>query len=395
MIAEIWLAWDTDQRKLVETGNTLLTKILESVSTFVLLLSIILYYRHQIVNERNKWYIPDSITWRQNVWFFLAAELIVCGWHQFPTFGVDIYDDKYGVLMFCRVYLLVRVLRDFSPVYRKRYDLLMDRWMQKTGAVEFNWLLAVKFLFLSHMWWTVVFGVLISWGVMAYVIWIFEREGDWDEPFKLETSVWMTAITMTTVGYGDYSPTENLGKLSAGIAGILGIILSSLVVFAVMDSLMPSTQDQRVQNVNNRLEVTNVQRSLAARYIAAVFRFYTAKKEANGDRDSVRRITRAFYSKNTHFKGLLRACRREVTLSLDLDDLVISRLDEKLGSMTGKFSTRLTMLLGIRTKNRKAGLVSISDMSHQLDRLNDRQSIIYQQLDKIERLCVQQNESLF
>ena len=62
---------------------------------------------------------------------------------------------------------------------------------------------------------------------------IFEREVD--ENFKnLTTSMWNVIITLTTVGYGDYYPVTNLGRLIGIITAFWGVFFVSLFVVALM-----------------------------------------------------------------------------------------------------------------------------------------------------------------
>jgi hypothetical protein len=264
---EIWLAYDegacwndftaTDGNTIDDrvkpwcmrqNTNTVILKGIISLTTFALIVMILDYYRFQLKSERNAyWFLTDSIIWRKHHWLFATLEILIILPHPFPTGYESLYDDKLGSLMFLRFYLFVRVLRDHSPIYRKRKQLLNDSFLKKSGAVEFNWLLCVKFLFLRHMWAFVVWGVIITWFTMAYVIWIFEREHN--QSFTLDISVWMTCITMSTVGYGDVSPTNNSAKVAAGFTAVFGIILAALLVFAVMDALTLSPQDTRVRNL--------------------------------------------------------------------------------------------------------------------------------------------------
>jgi hypothetical protein len=44
-----------------------------------------------------------------------------------------------------------------------------------------------------------------------------------------------------------------------------------------------------------------------------------------------------FNAKNAYLKGLLRTCRRDLTMAMELDDLVIDRLEER---MTGAWGRR-------------------------------------------------------
>lgn len=80
---------------------------------------------------------------------------------------------------------------------------------------------------------------IITVAVLAYILRIFEipfyraNENVNNEMDDYFTSVWLTIITLTTVGYGDISPKTVAGKLVIIVIAIFGTFLISLVVLAV------------------------------------------------------------------------------------------------------------------------------------------------------------------
>lgn len=48
-----------------------------------------------------------------------------------------------------------------------------------------------------------------------------------------QNCVWCVLITMTTVGYGDYYPKTNLGRLIIIVTAVLGNILISLIIVSM------------------------------------------------------------------------------------------------------------------------------------------------------------------
>jgi len=80
---------------------------------------------------------------------------------------------------------------------------------------------------------------VLTVAVLSYVLRIFEipfyraNETVNNEMDDYFSSVWLTIITLTTVGYGDISPKTKAGKITIVVIAIFGTFLISLVVLAV------------------------------------------------------------------------------------------------------------------------------------------------------------------
>ncbi|MGE5210244.1 MAG: potassium channel family protein [Acidobacteriota bacterium] len=70
-----------------------------------------------------------------------------------------------------------------------------------------------------------VFAVLVG----ALLMWVFDR----DNYPNYGEAVWFTLQTVTTVGYGDTTPTTGIGRAVAGVVMLSGIGLITVVTAAV------------------------------------------------------------------------------------------------------------------------------------------------------------------
>ena len=69
------------------------------------------------------------------------------------------------------------------------------------------------------------------------------------------TVVWLVIITMTTVGYGDYFPRTQEGRLIAFITVHWGIFLVGLIVVVIFDVIDLSPEELLVLGVHNSIEM--------------------------------------------------------------------------------------------------------------------------------------------
>jgi hypothetical protein len=121
MCAQLWLIWYPDERVLRADARSDACKWIQSGLTVLLILQLAEYYLHQRRHETKEWFMIDSPLWSRHRGKFFLLEVIVLGWHQYPEpADYDMYGDSLGVLMFARIYLLARVMRNLSAMYRNR-----------------------------------------------------------------------------------------------------------------------------------------------------------------------------------------------------------------------------------------------------------------------------------
>jgi voltage-gated potassium channel Kch len=67
-------------------------------------------------------------------------------------------------------------------------------------------------------------------------------------------ALWLTIITMTTVGYGDYFPRTTFGRVIDVILVVWGTFIVSLMVVVLTNTLNMDPSEKRALIVLNRLE---------------------------------------------------------------------------------------------------------------------------------------------
>ena len=72
--------------------------------------------------------------------------------------------------------------------------------------------------------------------LMAFSIYIIERNNDAEHFGSIVRAFWFSIVTMTTIGYGDITPTTSLGKVLAILFGIIGIICVALLTANIIES---------------------------------------------------------------------------------------------------------------------------------------------------------------
>jgi len=95
---------------------------------------------------------------------------------------------------------------------------------------------------------------------------------------SFENALWLTIITMTTVGYGDYYPRTIFGRLIDVILVVWGTFIVSLMVVVLTNTLNMDQSEKRALIVLNRLEAKKTLKEAAALLITHSCKKYLLKK---------------------------------------------------------------------------------------------------------------------
>eukprot|EP00824_Muranothrix_gubernata_P002623 TRINITY_DN13189_c0_g1_i1.p1 TRINITY_DN13189_c0_g1~~TRINITY_DN13189_c0_g1_i1.p1 ORF type:complete len:559 (+),score=45.18 TRINITY_DN13189_c0_g1_i1:80-1756(+) len=287
MVVELIVLWDNDER---QNMATCILKLITLAIVVTLLISIIHYYRVLLRLEISRNKIPPTATLlTSNLAMTLVTELLVCAIHS-PPFLASIASDRVmrnvdgacGVLMLLRSYLVIRLLR-----YRNQFLNDAGRFVGALSHLRFSPVFVIKTNLESNPLRTI--GILMGCVFMAhgFVLYIVEKNttgSDGCEDFV--DTMWLVAITMSTVGFGDVVPGTKWGRLTTISAAICGMFVTALLVATIHNKLQLRDQEFKLVEFlrihGNRTRI----RKWAARVIQSAYRLHRSRK---GDRQQGRR----------------------------------------------------------------------------------------------------------
>jgi hypothetical protein len=211
---------------------------------------IILFAMYNVLSEIKRKQYGFSTRFRAFIYttlkFKFTAEFLVLIITPIPGVSmVQAFDwypgDKIGLIMFLRLYLLVRVLRDFSSVYQKRFKIVASHPEYQKTVPMFGWSLTLRILFYTRTTSMLLLVTLISTGGAAFCIWVCERELN---PSLLSywNSLYFTVVTMATIGYGDITPITPEGRIFAICQCMIGVVLVTIACGVVVNKLTPTEE---------------------------------------------------------------------------------------------------------------------------------------------------------
>ena len=157
--------------------------------------------------------------------------------------------------MFMRMVFLFNLTKHLTP-----WNTLIGRKTLKgeglsTGGFSLHFRSNLKF----HPVKTLIFVSSIAVFTLAFILRIFERPyyvaAYWDgttvtkDDFSsIFNAIWLTVITMTTVGYGDFSAVTVPGRVTTIIIALTGSILMALLVSTMSSLLLLDSEERKVLN---------------------------------------------------------------------------------------------------------------------------------------------------
>jgi len=230
--------------------------------------------------------------------------LVVLVLHPNPVFegiSVDIYHTKYKASTKYSLNGFWSVLNLIKFYYITKYYLMTTNFYttrtQRICEIN-NFDTSLFFSLKAHMVQKpmecyIVFFISIV-AILTYALRYFEREliplnG---VNFDLYANcMWCLIITMTTVGYGDYYPSSDAGRLIGIIACVFGVFILSMFMLTISNQLTLTGNDANVYSIINRIEFIESKKDLAKKLITKYMRSMKDLRtvEGKGDKEEFRK----------------------------------------------------------------------------------------------------------
>ncbi|GMT05113.1 hypothetical protein PENTCL1PPCAC_27287, partial [Pristionchus entomophagus] len=313
---------------------SLVLRAFVALTTMALLTQIIQFHHNEIMLDLVDCGADD---WRVVMtgcrWFRIAMEMIFCAvcplpgtghlrWSYIETNRNSAHSHKafetqdvpldvlLSVVMLCRVYLVAR----FMVLHSKQFQDASTRTLAALNRIQVNFSFVVKtvldeqpLVFLTIF--TVIFWLASSW---CFVL--CERYGraEKDEPSILySNALWFIAITFMLNGYGDIVPATHAGRILAIFVGVVGAIISSILIAVISRNIQLSNGQRNVNNFMNDSRLTREHKNAAARVLQHTWHIHTCLRSSEPSSDAVLRLHQRRFLNAIH---RFRAIKNEIRI---------------------------------------------------------------------------------
>ncbi|KAI1301912.1 Small conductance calcium-activated potassium channel protein [Halotydeus destructor] len=263
-------------------------KTLITVSTLMLLGLIVAYHALEVQlfmidNCADDWRIAMTL---QRIGLIMM-ELVICAVHPVPgeyyfTWTTKLanhggriestevpIDVTLSLPMFFRLYLICRVML----LHSKLFTDASSRSIGALNRINFNTRFVLKTL-MTICPGTVLMVFMVSlWIIGSWTMRLCERYHD-EEHANLLNTMWLTAITFLSVGYGDIVPNTYCGRGIAVTTGLMGAGCTALVVAVIARKLELTRAEKHVHNFMMDTQLTKRLKNAAANVLRETWLIY-------------------------------------------------------------------------------------------------------------------------
>ncbi|GFO25077.1 small conductance calcium-activated potassium channel protein [Plakobranchus ocellatus] len=289
-----------------DSSVSVMLKLFVTLSTAILLVAICLYYHTGAEIKMLDAKVDDPLAVTPvTTWLLLLIELAVCAVHPFPgdiwVWMEDIEGGKdkvhidgiLSVLMMFRFYLVGRFLVVHSPI-------LTDQSTQTIAAVS-HVKISMSFVFKAAMasnpGKVVAFTMLFMFSMSVWAMRTCELYyTNLSDARSFYQSLWLSAITFLTVGYGDLTPMTHCGRFIAIVTGLMGLASTALLVAVMAKKLEQTRPEKYVYNYLSLIHLENKRKNAAADVVKYAIKVYILRKQYERERTKGNRVNLSYAS---------------------------------------------------------------------------------------------------
>ncbi|XP_072176697.1 uncharacterized protein [Diadema setosum] len=242
-------------------------------------------------------------------------ELLLCFVHVPPYFDA-LVPSELQLSVFLRLYLTARYMKEHNEMMRTK----STRFLASVLKTELTSGYLIKTFFLKRPFVMITICYILNLVGSGYLVFAMDRYDNPSHHNSFLDTVWMQAVTMTTLGFGDVTPDSLLGRAFVSFSAVCGIFLMALLISVIHEGLQLTQQEKRIIAYVERIDFNNLYRDRAARCIQATWRLHRVLKNGKsslnkweswlanwGLTNAAEVYTRRLYNALYHWRGIKKS----------------------------------------------------------------------------------------
>jgi potassium intermediate/small conductance calcium-activated channel subfamily N protein 2 len=216
-----------------------------------------------------------------------------------------------------------------------------------------DYMFAIKCFMKAQPYLVLMSNLVMSMFYFGYLIRIFDQglsEVSGHNFNTISNPVWLSIVTMTTVGYGDFYPKSNPSRIIGVLCSFYGVYLVSLFVIALDNLLNFDQSEERSYELICRLEDKEALKLEAVNVITSAFRHKKAKQQYPDKKSYIMGKLKTFRKYLMNFQQIAKSIRGNYgqdtptdRVRREIDDLrtSITSLTENIRALSDHFGVEL------------------------------------------------------
>lgn len=322
---------DTDD---AEKTSRIILETLCVISTICIILALVVRYVLvlHLFKARGNYSQYDTLV-NTGLYKYLIFEILINSITPFPFIWDENYSEGYAdyetkveyrindifLLIMCmlRTYLIIRATLTLSHFMDTRSQRVCT--MSGTSA---TFMFSIKSLMKKKPYSVLLSSLILSVALFGFVLRIFERplsEASGQDFNSINNAFWVTLITMTTVGYGDFFPKSNIGRFIGILIAFWGVAFVSLFVVTLTNLLLFQNGEEKSFILLQRLKSKDALKKQAVNVMTAAYRQKVVKREYPDDMRKNIQAVRTFRGYMLQFQAISRSIRGNYETETDAD----------------------------------------------------------------------------
>eukprot|EP01064_Diplonema_japonicum_P012190 TRINITY_DN1964_c0_g1_i1.p1 TRINITY_DN1964_c0_g1~~TRINITY_DN1964_c0_g1_i1.p1 ORF type:complete len:504 (+),score=91.16 TRINITY_DN1964_c0_g1_i1:64-1575(+) len=317
---------------------------------------------------------------------YWLSEMVILSLHE-PPFMVLVWDDAYKlqILALLRIYTIFAFLRGYSDTTSRG-----GRLVATVARISNNKVFQLRVWLRRYPVSMITTCTTVGWFLLSMAMYMAE-----EAQLTFDDAMWLTFITMTTVGYGDFSPKTPIGRTIACVTALHGLLSSALLINVITSLFTLDSQQERVLEFMTEARLTTKVEEYSVRIIETAF---LCRKYP--DDSALRWQLKHICSKFRKLKRHLKQFKAEMHLTIEPVDLnrKLLILDSKINRICESQDIDIETALEMddadgssSSSNEKKRTSPVKRAENMMDTINrnlkailDNQAALTQRQDKME-----------
>ena len=273
--------WEVSSLEIFEIMGILKWVILAMDILLIISLCMTYHYNYVWKKQQNEIFTMETFI-SSGMWKGLLLESTIAIIQPIPEVSLDIIIEQLGfeisypldifltMLMFSKFYLVLRYVAHTNGMYTS-----LSKWVSRSVAIEITPFFVFKNQ-IAHAPIKITSLILISAALISsYCIRNCERPVNEDFVY-IWNALWLSFVTMTTVGYGDIYPITHCGRFFSMISCFIAMIVTGVWVYAISMKLKFSGNEERFMILMSEAKRKNNLEILAATMLQAWWKHHKA-----------------------------------------------------------------------------------------------------------------------